>query len=270
MARPNYWEEEGSRKLTFNRRGAFGERKWMALYEQRFAAAPLLGDPYPGGGSYDAIACTEVTFEPCGKTGDGHAISIPDGLGGTTTDNQDYSHCRVTAHYEYEFEAGNIIQVNSDCAADIVNVVQGRSWVAGGKPVEDPIPAIVNIITVVRRFYSDSLPLVDTLQKTNMVNSDVWMGGAAGTWMFEGATWESDYDPRRNVWRYLVEYRFKYRAIPWNMFYRPARQKQDDKGSPMVDSTGYPIYETGIMGTSAWDYVTPPVYGSTAFAGAFL
>jgi hypothetical protein len=275
MAYPDYYEEEGTRELTFNRRGAFGKRIFVAKWEHRFLdpsgdiVAPLLGDPYPG---YANLKCSEITYTPMGKTGDGATYT---GVGRTPTgteyftDTADYSHCRITAIYEVEYLSGWESLASGDCTTDVLNIGQGRLWVIGQRPVEDVTAVLIPTIAYGLKLVMTSVPLTTIFDYTGKVNADAWEGAAIGTMLYEGATWDEDYDMQTGAHRYIVTHRFRWRANSWNQYWRPARQKRDENDNPIVDVNGYPVYEDGVMGFSAWDTMDPPLYESIAFSGTF-
>jgi hypothetical protein len=267
MAYPDYYEEKGTRKLTFNRRGAFGTKTWIAKWEYRFLAAPLLDTPYSLG--YPRIRCNECNFEPFGATGDGHAITIANGLGGTVPDTYDYEYCRITAQYEYDVLTGDEPQVSGDCTVDILNIGQGRNWTNALKPtlhtpcpIEEPTPVMIPTLSLTYRVVQRDVPLPAIFACTGRVNGTIWGNAQPGTMLYEGATWDSDYDAQTGALRYIVQHRFRWRVFSWQYSWRPAHQQQGADGTPVNDADGFPVYD--ILAT--WDTPNPALYETSNFS----
>ena len=255
MAFPDYYEEEGTRELTFNRRGAFGKKVWIAKWEYRFLAAPVLDTPFSAG--YPRIRCNEITFTPMGQTGDGAATMIDNGAGTSVPDTADYTHCRITALYEYDVLTGDEPQVSGDCSTDIMNIAQGREWLLAKQPgtiipcpVEEPTPVMIPGLAITYRIVRYTVPLAMIYNSTGKINSTDWENAPAETLLYEGATWDSDYDAQTGQLRYIVQHRFRWRYYSWNKVWRSAHVKVESDGSTIPNAQGFPIYDV----QAGWDY----------------
>jgi len=269
MAYPDFYEEKSSRQMTFTRRGAHGKTIWIATWETRFLAAPLLDTSYPG---YPGIRCYECTFEPYGNTGDGSAIYIPDGTGGYWWDTYDYTHCRITALYEYDVLTGDEPQLTGDCSVDIINVGEGRKWTDAKTPgtetpcpVEEPVPRMIPTLSYSARYIANpaqfSGMLAAAYALTGTVNNAPWRGAEAEHMLYEGMSWDSDYNVQTGQFRYTVEHRFRWRSFSWNEIWRPAHHKLNADGMPEYDNYGFPIYDI----EADWDRPDPPIYDAADF-----
>lgn len=263
---PDWYEEKGTRQLTFNRRGAFGKRVWIAKWDDRFKAAPLLDDPFSVG--YLRIRCNECNFEPCGRSGTGAVTVIANGFGGTCADTHDYEHCRITAQYEYDVLTGDEPQISGDCTVDILNIGQGRNWTTALKPtlgtpcpIEEPTPVMIPTLSLTYRIVQWDIPLPAIFACTGRVNGTIWGNAQPGTMLYEGATWDSDYDAQTAALRYIVQHRFRWRAFSWQWSWRPAHQKQSADGTPEYDADGFPVYDID----ADWDTPNPALYETSDF-----
>jgi hypothetical protein len=161
--------------------------------------------------------------------------------------------------YEYDVLTGDEPQISGDCCTDILNIGQGRLWEGISKPapmahelcpVEEPTAVMIPGLAITYRIVRYTVPLAMIYNYTGKINSSEWEGAALETLLYEGATWDSDYDAQTAQLRYIVQHRFRWRQLSWNAIWKPAHQKVKEDGSGEIDPAGFPVYDVA----PCWGY----------------
>jgi hypothetical protein len=177
-------------------------------------------------------------------------------VGGTVQDTYDYTHCRITATYEYDILSGDEPEVSGDCSTEALNIAQGRFWSYCTKPtlmtpvpVEDATPVMIPGLSITFRIVRWAVPLATIYAYTGKVNGASWNGAASETLLYEGATWNSDYNAQTGQFRWIIQHRFRWRAFSWNEIWRPPHLKTEADGTSIPDADGFPVYDI----PAGWD-----------------
>jgi len=204
-------ELDRSPTVEYTADGIIGRRFFHCLWSERFAVKPNIGDDFPG---VSGLRCSRVRLEPLGQIFAGG----------------NYAECRIvaeytTADYVQQHESEDYVKESLDISGEVKRIY-GGTWSVNEEAIsyEQAISVFYPEAEYVAEVTVDDINewLPRLFKNTGKINSSIWKGGTALTWLFLGATTSNFQDENGNM-KWILSLRFlkRFGGITWQEEWHP-------------------------------------------------
>lgn len=229
-------ELNGTGVQTFSRDGASAKVILLALWDNRFDAAPAYGSVHP---LDSRLRASNIVFTPYPGT---TITSDSSEFGG----HIQYEYCQIDVTYDTSYIIVGDLPVESvRLSAMMLEIGVGRTWLSDHAESEQPQAIPVSTMEYAYRSkfwdagYAAQLAIVES--KVNCINSGTFKGKAAGTFLFSGwqadSSWQQYAGSLIRVWD--CSYVFQYKSDGFNSVWRASTAAYDSFDQPLYSSVDF-------------------------------